>query len=284
MHEAGKRRRKLDPEIEARIDRIPINTVNDSGQDEFGFNRESLKAAMPLALFLYEKWFRVETEGIENIPAEGPALITPNHSGQLPLDGMMIAIAAIKRMEPPRLPRSLVEKWLPTLPFAGRFMARVGQVVGVTENAEKLLTNGELVMIFPEGALGSGKTWDKRYQIQRFTHGFVELAIKRRAPIIPTAVIGGEEQAPSFHNVEWLAKRLHLIYFPITPTFPWLGALGLIPLPSKYRIYFGKPIDLSEYQDDLKNPDRIHEHVERVRETVRQMVNEGLKKRPFPGL
>ena len=284
MHEAGKRRRKLDPEIEARIDQIPINTVNDSGQDEFGFNRESLKAAMPLALFLYEKWFRVETEGIENIPAEGPAIITPNHSGQLPLDGMMIAIAAIKRMEPPRLPRALVEKWLPTLPFAGWIITRAGPVVGVTENAEKLLTNGELVMIFPEGALGSGKTWDKRYQIQRFTHGFVELAIKFRAPIIPTAVIGGEEQAPSFHNVKWLAKKLNLLYLPITPTFPWLGALGLIPLPSKYRIYFGKPIDLSEYQDDLKNPDRIHEHVERVRETVRRMVNGGLKKRPFPGL
>ncbi len=284
MRENAERKYKFDPELEERIDKLQLNVVNEHGHDEFGFNRESLKSAVPLGLFFYEKWFRVETEGIENIPTEGPAIIVPNHSGQLPLDGMMIAIDAVKKMEPPRLPRAMIEKWFPTLPFFGSFLTRSGQVVGITENAEKLMANKELMMIFPEGALGSGKTWEKRYKIQRFTHGFMELAIKYRAPIVPTAVIGGEEQAPAFYSLDKVAKKLNMLYFPITPTFPWLGLLGFVPLPSKYRIYYGKPMDFSEYQDDLKNPDRVHVHVEKVRETVQAMVNEGLKKRPFPGL
>jgi len=280
---AEPRRRRLPAEIERKIDSIRINTVNEEGFDEFGFSRESLKAFAPIALFLYEKWFRTEVIGIENVPSSGPALIIPNHSGQLPLDGMMISVAAMKYLDPPRMPRAMVERWFPTLPLVSVFFSRVGQVVGVTQNAERLLDNGELVLIFPEGARGSGKTWDKRYKVQRFTPGFMELAIKYKAPIIPTAVIGGEEQAPSFVNVEPLAKKLGFPYFPITPTFPWLGLLGFVPLPSRYHIYFGPPMDFSGFGDDLSEPDRISEHVERVRATVQNMVNEGLKKRTFPG-
>jgi 1-acyl-sn-glycerol-3-phosphate acyltransferase len=276
--------RRIPKELESKIDRIEIRAVNEAGYDEFGFNRESLKSMVPLGLFFYEKWFRVEIDGIDNIPKEGPAIIVPNHSGQLPFDGMMISVAAMKEMEPPRMPRSMIEKWFPTLPIFGRILTRGGQVVGITENAEKLLANGELVMIFPEGALGSGKIWSNRYQIQRFTHGFMELAIRYKAPIVPTAVIGGEEQAPAFVNVEWLAKKIGFPYFPLTPTFPWLGLLGFVPLPSKYRIYFGKPLEFAGFEADIDHPERIHEHVEIVRATVQEMVNEGLRKRPFPGL
>jgi 1-acyl-sn-glycerol-3-phosphate acyltransferase len=218
------------------------------------------------------------------VPDHGPALIISNHSGQIPLDGGMITIACIIEKEHPRMCRAMIEKWFPTLPYLGAGLTRVGQVVGVTENAEQLLAAGKLMMIFPEGIKGSGKTWDKRYQLQRFTLGFMELAIKFRCPIIPTAVIGGEEQAPTFKNVEWLAQALNMPYFPLTPTFPWLGLAGVMPLPSKYRIYFGEPMDFSDRQDDLSDPDLVRNHVEAVKSRIQEMVNQGLEERPFPGL
>lgn len=276
-------RNKVPDEVLERIDRLPIRTLPDSDFDEFGLSREFLKGIAPYALFFYEKWFRVDLNGIENMPAEGPAIIVPNHSGQLPLDGGMITAACMLEMEPPRIPRSMVEKWFPTLPLGSILMQRTGQAVGVMENADRLLENGEILMVFPEGAKGSGKTWDKRYQVQKFNLGFMELAIRHKAPIIPTAVIGGEEQAPNFYNVEPLAKKLGMLYFPITPTFPWLGLLGFIPLPSKYHIYIGEPMDFSGYASDIEEPENIRELVEQVRNRIQDMVNEGLKKRPFPG-
>lgn len=267
-----------------KIDLLDIDEIGDTGYDEFGLSREYLKGSLAAGLFLYEKWFRVEAYGVERVPETGPALIISNHSGQIPLDGGMITIACLLDMEKPRMCRAMIEKWFPTLPFVGATLTRVGQVVGVTENAERLLEAGKLMMIFPEGIKGSGKTWDKRYQLQRFTLGFMELAIKFRCPIIPTAVIGGEEQAPAFKNIEWLADKLNMPYFPITPTFPWLGLLGFMPLPSKYRIYFGEPMDFSDKQDDLSDPDLVRNHVEQVKATIQDMVNKGLEERPFPGL
>ncbi|MFA6450813.1 MAG: lysophospholipid acyltransferase family protein, partial [bacterium] len=204
-------------------------------------------------------------------------------SGQLPLDGGMIATALLTEREHPRVPRTMIEKWFPTLPLISTLMTRCGQVVGVTENAERLLKRGELLMIFPEGMKGSGKLYSQRYQLQKFAMGFMELSIRYKAPIIPAAVIGGEEQAPSFYNVESIAKKLGMPYFPLTPQFPWLGPLGLMPFPSKYRIYIGEPMDFSDRAGDLDKPDVIRELADSVRERVQEMVNEGLKKRPFPG-
>lgn len=255
----------------------------EGGYDEFGMDPDALMSALPFALFMYKHYFRVILNGIENIPAEGPALIIGNHSGQIPMDGMMVTTACMTQSEHPRMPRAMIEKWFPTLPFVGSFFNKMGQMVGVTENAERLLRNGELMMIFPEGALGSGKTWDIRYKLQRFTHGFMELSIKHKAPIIPISVIGGEEQAPSFVNVKPLADAIGMPYFPITPTFPWTGLFGFIPYPSRYRITIGEPMDFSMYQDDLDNPERVHEHVETVRSHIQEMVNRGLEERPFPG-
>lgn len=275
--------KRLPPEVEERINQIDVHALSDSGYDEFGFNKDYLRGLAPLALFFYRKWFRTEVFGIENVPLEGPAIIVPNHSGQLPLDGMLISIACMLELEKPRLPRAMVEKWFLRLPHASILMQRAGQAVGVTENADKLLDSGELALIFPEGIKGSGKTWDLRYKLQRFTLGFMELAIKHKAPVVPAAVIGGEEQAPTFYNVKPLAKALGMPYFPITPTFPWMGLLGFIPLPSKYRIYFGEPMDFSAYGEDLDKPERIRHHVAEVRTKVKEMVAEGLKERPFPG-
>lgn len=275
---------KLSPEDAAKIDMVGGPAVTDDGLDSFGFSREYLKGVAPAGLFFYRKWFRTEVYGIENVPDHGPAIIVPNHSGQIPLDGMLIMLANIYERENPRLCRAMVEKWFATLPYAAVLFPRIGQLTGLTENAEKLMESGELMIIFPEGIKGSGKTWDKRYQLQRFTMGFMELSIKYKAPIIPCAVIGGEEQAPAFMDIKAISKPLGMPYFPITPTFPWLGLLGFVPLPSKYRIYFDKPLDFSDRQDDLNDPDRIREHVESVKAHVQGMIDEKLKERPFPGL
>ncbi len=272
----------LPEDIVQRIESLPNFAEPGADPDEFGFGTEGLKVYASLMLFFYKDWFRVEIEGIENVPDIGPAIIVPNHSGQLPMDGGMIATACMLEKEHPRVPRAMIEKWFPTLPLVSTLMARCGQVVGVTENAERLLERGELLMIFPEGMKGSGKLWKDRYQLQRFAMGFMELSIRFKAPIIPAAVIGGEEQAPSFYNVEPLAKKLGMPYFPLTPQFPWLGLLGFLPFPSKYRIYIGEPMDFSGHKDDLDSPEAIRTHVDIVRAKVQEMVNEGLKKRPFP--
>lgn len=280
---SGKTRGISAEEIGDRINAIPIHPLPGSECDEFGFCREGLLKMAPFGLFLYEKWFRVDLNGVENIPDRGPAIIVPNHSGQLPLDGAMISVGCLAEKETPRMPRAMVEKWIPTLPMVSKLMANAGQVVGITENAERLLERGELLMIFPEGAVGLGKTWDKRYQLQRFTVGFMELAIRYKCPIIPTAMIGCEEQAPSLYNMAALGKKLGLLYFPITPTFPLLGALGFIPLPSKYHIYFGEPMDFSGHEDELEDPIAIQALADSVKARVQEMIEDGLKKRPFPG-
>ena len=163
-------------------------------------------------------------------------------------------------------------------------MPRVGQMTGLTENAERVLDSGQIMLVFPEGVKGSGKTWDKRYQLQRFTLGFMELSIKYKAPIVPCAVIGGEEQAPAFVDYKPIANALGMPYFPLTPTFPWLGLLGLIPYPSKYHLYFGAPMDFSDREEDLSDPDLIRVHVEAVKDRIREMIQQGLEERPFPGL
>jgi len=272
----------LPEDVIKKIESLPNFAEPGSDPDEFGFGTEGLKVYASLMLFFYKNWFRVEIDGIENVPDRGPAIIVPNHSGQLPMDGGMIATACMLEKEHPRVPRAMIEKWFPTLPIVSTLMARCGQVVGVTENAERLLERGELLMIFPEGMKGSGKLWKDRYRLQKFAMGFMELSIRYNAPIIPAAVIGGEEQAPSFYNVEPLAKKLGMPYFPLTPQFPWLGLLGFLPFPSKYRIYIGEPMDFSGHKSDLDSPEAIRMHVDVVRDKVQQMVDEGLKKRPFP--
>ncbi|HOO56057.1 MAG TPA: lysophospholipid acyltransferase family protein [bacterium] len=277
-------RGKVSDYVLDRIDRLPFQTSASEDHDEFGFSRDALKKIAPAAYFLYEKWFRTEIFGIENIPSEGPVLIIPNHSGQIPLDGLLIATGVLSEAEPPRLPRAMVERWFPTLPGLSIVFARSGQVVGVMRNAEKLLDQERIVLIFPEGIRGSGKLWQNRYQVQQFTLGFMELAIKYKARIVPAAVIGGEEQAPAFYNIEWLAKKTGMPYFPLTPTFPWFGLLGLIPYPSKYRIYFGETMDFSEYENELNNPDKIRELADLVHDRVQEMVDEKKDDRPFPGL
>ena len=250
---------------------------NEYGFDPFGFEPEFLKYMAPPAVTLFRHYFRVETFGIEKIPNEGPVLLVSNHTGQIPLDGMMIATAMLVDREEPRMVRSMVEHWVPTLPFVSKVLARSGQVVGTRQNARILLGRGGCILVFPEGARGVNKTYDRAYELEKFGLGFMRLALDTGTPIVPIGVVGAEEQMPAIYDVKWLAKLLKMPAFPITPTWPLLGPLGAVPLPVKYRIYFGEP---RSFQGDPDDEDRvIGALVEQVREEIRGLVNRGLKER-----
>lgn len=266
----------VDPDIDKRIDQIP-NKLSESGYDAWGLNPEWTKWSLSLVHFLYEKYFRVETFGIEHVP-QGRVLLVANHAGQLPLDGMMVGIAMALEANPPRAIRAMVEKWFPTLPLISTFFNRNGQVVGTPRNAIKLLENEEAVLVFPEGVGGSGKLIWNRYQLQRFGYGFMRLALRTKTPIVPIGIVGSEETYPGVYNVEPLAKIAGFPYFPITPTFPLLGPLGLLPLPTKIRIYFDEPI---LFEGDPDDPDeKLSPKVETVRYSIQKMIQFGLETRP----
>lgn len=265
----------VDPEIDKRIDMIP-NSLSESGYDAWGLNPEWTKWTISIARFLYDKWFRVETFGIENVP-EGRVLIIGNHSGQLPLDGAMVGLAMALEANPPRAIRAMVERWFPTLPIVSTLFYRNGQVVGTRRNCIKLLENDESILVFPEGVGGSGKLYWDRYHLQRFGYGFLRLALRTHTPIIPVGIVGSEETYPAVYNIKTLAKLLGFPYFPITPFWPFLGPLGLLPLPTKIRLYFDEPIYFEGNPDD---PDeKLKPQVETVRSAIRKMITFGLESR-----
>jgi len=266
----------VDPEVDKRIDQIP-NRLSATGYDAWGLNPEWAKWSISIVKHVYENYFRVETQGIEHVPP-GRVLLVGNHSGQLPLDGMMIGLALALEADPPRAIRAMVEKWFPTLPLISTFFHRNGQVVGTPRNCIKLLENEEAVLVFPEGVGGSGKLIYNRYQLQKFGYGFMRLALRTNTPIVPIAVVGAEETYPGVYNVKPLAKLAGFPYFPITPTWPFLGPLGLIPLPTKIRLFFDEPIF---FEGDPDEPDDvIREKVEIVRSAIHKMIQFGLETRP----
>ena len=250
---------------------------NEQGYDPFGFQPEFLRYLGPLVEFLYYRYFRVESHGLENVPDRGPVLLVSNHSGQLPLDGMMIGSACLLEKRPPRMIRSMVERWVPTIPFASWALARAGQVVGTRGNARALLQRGSCVLVFPEGVRGIAKTYDRAYELQEFGLGFMRLALQTGTPIVPVGVVGAEEQYPTLFNAEKLGKLLGAPAFPITPTWPLLGPLGALPLPVKYRIYFG---ELMRFEGDPDDEDRVlRAQVQQVREAIDGLLQRGLRER-----
>ena len=251
-------------------------------EDEWGFDEDFAEAVFPLFRFLYEVWWRVDAEGVANIPAHGRALLVANHAGALfPFDASMMTMALMKGHPLPRWPRFMALDWAFELPFVSSFMRRVGGVPASPHNARAMLERDELVMVFPEGVKGTGKPFSDRYRLQRFGRGgFVEVALRTRAPIVPVAVVGSEEIYPKLADAPGLARVLGAPFVPITPTFPLLGPLGLIPLPSKWRIEFGEPIDLSDHPPEAAD-DRatVFDLSERVRETIQASLYENLVKR-----
>jgi 1-acyl-sn-glycerol-3-phosphate acyltransferase len=265
----------VDDELERKTEQLRAD-LGELGVDPFGYDPRVFKyAAVPVA-WLYQNYFRVKTHGLHKVP-DRRVLLVSNHSGQLPFDGMMIGCALVLERDPPRVARAMVEKWIPKLPFVSVFFARVGQIVGTPENCRRLLENEEAILVFPEGARGISKTFDKRYQLERFGTGFMRLALETGTPIVPVAVVGAEEQAPAIYNVKPLADAIGAPAFPVTPTFPLLGPLGLLPLPSKYNIYFGDPMTFKGQGDE--DDEVVNEYVESVRGTIQAMLDRGVAER-----
>jgi 1-acyl-sn-glycerol-3-phosphate acyltransferase len=263
------------------LDRALQRAAGDYEEDAWGFDEEFATALRPLLDFLYERWWRVDTIGVRNVPAAGRAMLVSNHAGILPWDGTMISLAIQREHPQPRYPRFLVLDWAFTLPFVSVAMRKVGGVVASPYNASRLLEEDELVAVFPEGAKGAGKDFSERYRLQRFGRGgFVEIALRAGAPIIPVAVVGSEEIYPKVGESKLMARAMGAPYFPLTPTFPWLGPLGTIPLPSKWRIAFGEPIRTDTFGEDAAE-DRalVFELSERVREEIQSMVYDNLVRR-----
>ena len=249
--------------------------------DPFGFDPVYWEKVEPIFEFLFDNYFRVELFGLENVPEKDRALLVANHSGTLPYDGAMLKVAIENRHMSGRPVRFLVEDFVFHFPFLGSFMNRIGGVRACQDNARRLLENEQLVVVFPEGVKGIGKLFKHRYQLQRFGRGgFVKLALRTNSPIIPVAVVGAEEIHPMLTRLGWLARTLKLPYIPVTPTFPFLGPLGAVPLPSKWLIEFGKPMSLSNYTpEDAEDALKVMQLAEKVRSTIQQMVDDLLKKR-----
>jgi 1-acyl-sn-glycerol-3-phosphate acyltransferase len=249
--------------------------------DDYGLDREFLDAVLPVVQFLYQHYWRVDVSGIDNLPAEGPALLVSNHSGVLPFDGAMISTAILNEMHPPRLARALVADWFPTLPLVSILLQKTGQVQANPHNALRLLQQGELVAVFPEGYKGVGKLYRDRYQLARFGRGgFIRIAVTAGVPIIPVAVVGAEETYPMIARSQLLARLLGFPFFPITPTFPLTGLLGFVPVPSKWSIDFGRPIIIDHPgARSAANPVLVSELTEQVRGVIQSMLLERLAKR-----
>ncbi|MFE3451369.1 lysophospholipid acyltransferase family protein [Nonomuraea sp. NPDC059194] len=242
--------------------------------DEFGYDAELTdKVLLELIRPLYHRWFRVETVGLDNIPADSGALMVANHSGTLPVDALMMQVAV--HDEAGRALRLLGADLVYQLPVLAHLARKTGHTLACREDADRLLRKGELVGVFPEGFKGVGKPFAERYQLQRFGRGgFVASAIRAGVPIVPTAIVGAEEIYPKIGDLRFLARLLGLPYLPITPLFPWFGLLGLVPLPSKWMIEFGEPIRTDTLEPAAADdPMLVFELTDHVREVVQQLLN-----------
>lgn len=241
--------------------------VGDAGYDPWGFNLESAKTGMAAFRWVHNYYFRVQPNGIDNVPAKGRALVIANHAGQLPLDGVMIGMSLALRENSPRFARAMIERFFPTVPILGNWLNSVGAVIGDPVNCEKLLARDEVVIVFPEGVRGSGKMYKDAYQLQRFGNGFVRMAMQYNAPIIPVGVVGSEETMPAIANIKPLAKALGVPYIPVAPPFP---------LPAKMVMNYGEPM---YFPNDDASEEEMNARVEQVKTEIRKLIDKGLKER-----
>ena len=250
--------------------------------DEFGFDPDLNDHVLLAPLRpLYEKYFRVETRGLDNVPDEGGALIVANHSGTIPVDALMTQIALLDHHPAHRHLRMLGADLVFKMPVAAPIARKGGSTLACNADAERLLTNDELVGVWPEGFKGIGKPFSERYKLQRFGRGgFVSAALRTGKPIIPVSIVGAEEIYPIVGNLKTLARLMGLPYIPVTPTFPLLGPLGLVPLPSKWIIEFGEPIDTASFgKAAAEDPMLVFNLTDQVRETIQSTLYQLLMQR-----
>jgi 1-acyl-sn-glycerol-3-phosphate acyltransferase len=249
--------------------------------DDFGFDPQWTESFLSVFMVLYRDYWRVDTTGIENVPATGRALLVANHAGVLPWDGTMIKTAVFAEHPQPRHVRALVASLFMGMPVLSWFLRRTGQTVGHPDDTRRLLERDELVLVFPEGVRGTGKNFKDRYRLRRFGRGgFVATAIRSGAPIIPVSVVGSEEIYPMVADLTPLARFFGLPYFPVTPTWPWLGPLGMIPLPSKWRIQFHAPIHVEKNPPEAADDNNlVMALADQVRDTIQQGIYDNLKRR-----
>ena len=243
--------------------------------DEFGFDEDFTENAyLPLLRPLYKSWFRVEVRGIENIPASGGALVVANHSGTIALDALMTQVAVYDEHPAKRHLRMLGADLVFQTPIIGEMARKSGSTLAANPDAERLLASGELAGVWPEGFKGVGKPFSERYKLQRFGRGgFVSAALRTGAPIVPCSIVGAEEIYPIIGNLKTVARLTGAPYIPITPTFPLLGPLGLIPLPSKWIIEFGAPVDTAALGPQAADdPMLVFDLTDQVRETIQQTL------------
>ena len=250
--------------------------------DDFGFDPELTERFwLPLLRPLGKYYWRVEWKGLENIPSEGAALLVGNHAGTVPIDALVVKFGVLEEHPARRHVRLLAADLVFKLPFVGPLARKMGNTLAVADDALRLLTSGELVGVFPEGYKGVGKGWRERYRLQRFGRGgFIELALRARVPVIPVAIVGSEEIYPMIGNAKLVARIAGMPYFPITPFFPWLGPAGAIPLPSKWIVEFGEPIQTHDYDENAwQDTMLVFNMTDRIRDNIQQMLYRNLMHR-----
>ncbi len=254
----------------------------DYAVDDFGFDADLTdNLLLPALRPLYQKWFRVETIGMHHVPDTGGALVVANHSGTLPLDSLMTAVALHDDHPAQRHLRTLGADLLFRMPGFGSLARKQGATLACNPDAERLLSSGELVGVWPEGFKGIGKPFRDRYKLQRFGRGgFVSAALRTGVPIIPCSIVGAEEIYPKIGDIKPLARLFGAPYFPVTPLFPHLGPLGLIPLPSKWYIEFGEPIRTDTIGvAEADDPMTVFNLTDQVRETIQHTLYRLLSQR-----
>ncbi len=258
--------------------------TGDYDVDEFGFDKQLTESVfLPLLRPLYRSWFRIETYGVKHLPDDGPALIVANHSGTVAIDAVMLAVAVHDEHPSHRFLRLLGADFVFRMPGLSEVARKSGSTLACNPDAERLMSAGELVGVFPEGFKGVGKPFANRYKLQRFGRGgFVSAALRTGTPIIPASIVGAEETYPLLGNIQPLARLLGTPYFPVTPLFPWLGPLGMVPLPSKWLIEFGEPISTEGRTEEADDPMAVFNLADQVRETIQQTLYRLLERRPDP--
>ena len=252
-------------EIHELVAKMP-KPVGSFGYDPWGYHEDAAKIGITLVKWLYDHYFRVTAHGLEHVPKKGRVLIVANHSGQLPMDGMLMGVAIATNPHGPRAPRAMIERFFPTVPWLGNLLNAFGAVVGDPINCVKMLEADEAVIVFPEGVRGSGKLYRHRYQLQRFGSGFMHLAMQYMVPIVPVGVVGCEETMPAIANISPLAKLLGIPYVPVAPP---------LPLPARVYLNFGKPMHFKP----VNNEDEVVERVEQVKERIQALMDRGLAER-----